>query len=108
MKEFIQAFYYQTVAFLPKAAAGILIFFGFWVAARFVKEIVLRAGRHAQLDFMIINLLSKTSQISMLILGLITALGTLGVNVSAVVAGLGLTGFALGLALKDALSNVLA
>jgi Mechanosensitive ion channel len=35
-------------------------------------------------------------------------LGTVGINVSALVAGLGLTGFALGFALKDALSNMLA
>jgi small-conductance mechanosensitive channel len=32
----------------------------------------------------------------------------MGVNVSALVASLGLTGFALGFALKDALSNLLA
>ena len=36
------------------------------------------------------------------------SLGTLGINVSALVAGLGLTGFALGFAFRDALSNVLA
>jgi len=35
-------------------------------------------------------------------------LGTVGVDVSALVASLGLTGFALGFALRDALSNVLA
>jgi len=44
----------------------------------------------------------------MVILGIITALGTLGVNVTALVAGLGLTGFALGFALKDSVSNLLA
>jgi len=38
--------------------------------------------------------------------GAISALGTLGVNITALVAGLGLTGFALGLALKDAISNL--
>lgn len=40
--------------------------------------------------------------------GVITALGTLGVNITALVAGLGLTGFALGMALKDAISNLVA
>ena len=40
--------------------------------------------------------------------GLVTALGTLGVDVSALVAGLGLTGFALGFAVKDTISNILA
>ena len=36
------------------------------------------------------------------------ALGTIGINVSALVAGLGLTGFALGFALKDVVSNLIA
>ncbi len=40
--------------------------------------------------------------------GAISALGTVGVNITALVAGLGLTGFALGLALKDAISNLVA
>ena len=44
----------------------------------------------------------------MLIFGAITALGTAGINVSALVAGLGLTGFALGFAFRDILSNLLA
>ena len=35
-------------------------------------------------------------------------MGTLGVNIGAMVAGLGLTGFALGLALRDILSNVVS
>lgn len=44
----------------------------------------------------------------MLVFGAVTALGTAGVDVAALVAGLGLTGFALGFALKDIISNVLA
>ena len=43
-----------------------------------------------------------------MVLGFITALGTLGINVTALVAGLGLTGFALGFALKDTISNMLS
>jgi len=43
-----------------------------------------------------------------MIFGFVTALGTLGINVSALVAGLGLTGFALGFALKDTISNLLS
>ena len=35
-------------------------------------------------------------------------MGTAGIDVSALVAGLGLTGFALGFAFRDVLSNVLA
>lgn len=48
------------------------------------------------------------AKISILVFGAITALGTLGINVSALVVGLGLSGFALGFALKDTISNLLA
>ncbi len=41
-------------------------------------------------------------------LGVVTGLGTMGIDVTAMVAGLGLTGFALGFALRDAVSNLLA
>jgi small-conductance mechanosensitive channel len=44
----------------------------------------------------------------LLVFGVLTALGTIGINISALVAGLGLTGFALGFALKDILSNFVA
>ena len=44
----------------------------------------------------------------LLVFGAVTALGTAGVDVAALVAGLGLTGFALGFAFKDIISNVLS
>ena len=43
-----------------------------------------------------------------MVIGLVTALGTLGIDVSAIVASLGLTGFAVGFALKDSISNLLS
>lgn len=54
------------------------------------------------------RLLASSINIIALIIGLISFLGTLGVNVSALIAGLGLSGLALGLALKDAISNFIA
>jgi len=53
-------------------------------------------------------LLSRVYYYGILIFGIITALGAAGLNVSALVTGLGLTGFALGFALKDVLSNLLS
>ena len=43
-----------------------------------------------------------------MIIGAIRTPGTVGVDVSALVAGLGLAGFAIGFALRDAVSNTLA
>jgi hypothetical protein len=47
-------------------------------------------------------------RITLVGIGVVTALGTLGVDVSAIVAGLGLTGLALGIALKDIVSNAMS
>jgi small-conductance mechanosensitive channel len=48
------------------------------------------------------------ANVGLWIVGLVTALGTVGINVSAIVASLGLTGFAVGFALKDSISNLLS
>ena len=53
-------------------------------------------------------LLARAAKIALITLGAVTALGNLGVDVSAIVVGLGLTGFALGFALRDTISNLLA
>jgi small-conductance mechanosensitive channel len=56
----------------------------------------------------VVDLLTQGSRFALLTSGAVTALGTMGIDISALVAGLGLTGFALGFALRDALSNFLA
>ena len=53
-------------------------------------------------------LLAKIVYISLVIIGIISGLGTTGVNIMPLITGLGLTGFALGFAFKDFLSNILA
>jgi small-conductance mechanosensitive channel len=54
------------------------------------------------------KLLGRAIHFTLLVFGWVTALGTLGLDVTALVAGLGLTGFALGFALRDIISNTLA
>ena len=56
----------------------------------------------------LIRLLGKAIKNILLIIGIISALGTIGVDISAMVAGLGLTGFAVGFAMKDILSNMIS
>jgi small-conductance mechanosensitive channel len=55
-----------------------------------------------------LGIVTRGIKVSLLLVGVVTALGTLGVNVAAMVTGLGLTGFAVGFALKDIISNALA
>lgn len=88
---------------------AIIILVSFWIVAAVAKKLIDRfSPRLGPERQELLHLGAQVACISIRIFGAITALGTLGADVSALVAGLGLTGFALGFALKDALSNVLA
>lgn len=92
----------------PRAGVAAMVFIAFWMVSLVVEKTARRIGRRSHLSTELLALIGRTASIALIVLGGITALGTAGVNVSALVAGLGLTGFALGFALKDALSNLLA
>ncbi len=97
------------ILFAPRVGGALLVFLGFWLAGALVGPMLRglarrTAGEHAEL----VELAAQASRIALRVIGTICALGTLGIDISALVAGLGLTGFALGFALKDALSNILA
>jgi small-conductance mechanosensitive channel len=98
----------QALVWLPSVgvAIGLLVFFG--LLARVAHFAVLRVVRRKKAHVALGELLASLARVSLTTLGVITALGTLGVNIQGIVAGLGLTGFALGFALKDSISNVLA
>lgn len=96
------------VLFLPRAGASIIVVLGFWMLSVIAANLVSRLGDRTRLARDVTGLLAGASKVALIVFGIITALGTVGINVSALVAGLGLTGFALGFALKDALSNLLA
>ena len=86
-----------------------IVFALFLIAGQISKWIFIRIGKsNNPSTFKIYKLMGSTSNIVLIIMGVVTALGTLGIDVSAIVASLGLTGFAIGFAFKDALSNYLA
>jgi small-conductance mechanosensitive channel len=90
---------------VPLAFEGVLVFVVFWLVALIGRRLIAVAAPRVRADTSVVLLLSRLYYYGVLIFGAITALGTAGLNVSALVAGLGLTGFALGFALKDVLSN---
>ena len=93
---------------LPRGGSALLVLFVFWLLAVVARKVVRKAGTVAGIDASVINLLARSAYIMLLLVGLVTSLGTLGVDVSAIVASLGLTGFAVGFALKDSISNLLS
>lgn len=105
---FYKALYAQTVAVWPQVLTGVFILFVFWIVARVVKFVIVRMARRAKRRREVYRLLGKCAKVTILIIGVITALGTMGIDVTALVTGLGLTGFAVGLALKDPISNAIS
>ena len=86
-----------------------VVFLAFLLIAYVVEKLILRCIRNISDEkSTIIKLLANVSKVSIILLGLVTSLGSVDIDVSALVAGLGLTGFAVGFALKDTLSNILS
>jgi len=108
VENLVQYLLNEATLWLPRVIGVVVILVVFFILAKIAKRIIISAAERLKLDSNLTSLLARTSNITLMIFGLVTALGTLGINVSALVAGLGLTGFALGFAMKDTISNLLS
>ena len=108
MNNILQILLDETMLWAPKLGSLVIIITVFYILSRIIKGLIIKTSQRLQVDNHLSYLLARTSSVTIIIFGLVTALGTLGINVSALVAGLGLTGFALGFALKDTISNLLS
>lgn len=107
MEQSIEQLKILITLWTPKVLSALLILAGFYVASR-IATTLMRRFLSVKLNNDVVEVIASAARIIVFTFGGITALGTLGVDVSALVAGLGLTGFAIGFALKDVISNVLA
>jgi small conductance mechanosensitive channel len=98
----------SVLLFLPRLGSSAIHFVLFWLAAIASQKTVRRVCDAREIDPTLTKLIGRAAKVTLVLLGLVTALGTLGIDVTALVAGLGLTGFALGFALKDIISNALS
>lgn len=108
MDDAIQTLLNETNLWLPRIGGIFVIILIFFALSKLLKSVIIKSSRRLDLDSHLTSLLSRISNITLITFAFVTALGTLGINVSAIVAGLGLTGFALGFALKDTISNILS
>jgi len=108
VENLVQYLFGEATLWVPRVIGVVVILVVFFILAKIVKRIIIRTAERLKLDGNLTSLLARISNITLIIFGFVTALGTLGVNVSALVAGLGLTGFALGYAMKDTISNLLS
>ncbi len=98
----------MALARAPQLAAGLLVILAAVLAAYLVRGALRRFLRKYEWAGRVGNLLSATIYYTILILGVLSGLSTMGVDITPIIAGLGLGGFALGFALRDALTNLLA
>lgn len=98
----------QLLIFTPRLVLSLVVFSAFVVGGLAADQVIRRLGHARSIDASLTGLLAKAAKVGLVLFGAVSGLGTLGIDVSALVAGLGLTGFALGFALKDIISNALA
>jgi len=108
MENIIQRLIEETTLWMPRVGGSVFILIVFYIISKISKRAITKGAERLKLDSHLTSLFARTSSLTLIILGFISALGTIGINVSALVAGLGLTGFALGFALKDTISNLLS
>lgn len=104
----IAAYWPQLLKMLTSAGGALLVFIGFWIAGGIAKAVIDRAAARDKVRRDVLELLANAARWGIVGFGAVTALGTLGADVTGLIAGLGLTGFALGFALKDIVSSLMA
>jgi small conductance mechanosensitive channel len=85
---------------------AILIFYFGKIIARSLGRLSKRIMQKYEVDAMLVDVVQATIYYSLLIVVIIAALGQLGVETTSFMAILGAAGLAVGLALKDTLSNI--
>ncbi len=98
----------RVVVHVPLVLTSVVLVFLFWTASRIARSVILRMGSNRRVNSDAVHILADGVKWAVLIVGLITGLGTVGIDISALIAGLGLTGLAIGIALKDVVSNSIA
>ena len=93
------------ISMLPKLVGGILVLVIGWWLAGVIAHIVVRGMERAKVDQGVREFLYSCVKVVVKIIVVITALSTMGMNVTTLIAALGTAGVAIGLALKDSLSN---
>ena len=98
----------MAIAHGPRIAVGMALIIGAFVAAYLIRLILKRLFRKYDWAGRVGNLMAATVYYTILVMGMLIGLSTMGVHIAPIIAGLGLGGFALGFALRDAVSNLLA
>ena len=98
----------KIVLWSSNIGLALVIMVAFIILGRVISRAIVKTFQQLEFDSQLTKLFARIAKLILNAFGVISAFGTLGIDVSAMVAGLGLTGFALGFALKDTITNLLA
>lgn len=105
MNEIISVIKLNIYSFAPKLLAAIVvIIIGRWLAIK-LSKVIAGLMKKSKADDSIVGFMESIAYYSLLIIVLIAAAGQLGIKTTSFLAILGAAGLAIGLALKDSLSN---
>jgi small conductance mechanosensitive channel len=105
MDKFIEAINTFASVYLIKVVAAILIFLiGMWLSRK-ISKIIARIIKKQNVDMTLVGFLQSLSYFTLLTIVIMAAIAQLGINITSFMAILGAAGLAVGLALKDSLSN---
>ena len=94
--------------FLVRVGVTAAIVAAAWGCGEMARRAVQRMGKLRNIEASLVRLFGQVAFFTAMAVGGIMALANLGINVSALMASLGLIGLAVGLALKEIISNVFA
>jgi len=103
--ESLSVFTDHVVTGLIRVALALAIFFAGRMVARWICGILSTQLKKYGLDDMLVKLASKTAYFSLIALIILAALEQIGINTTSALAVFGAAGLAVGLAVKDSLSN---
>lgn len=106
MSSMWSAFLTWLVSMLPRLAVSVLLFGLGWWLSNVVTRLMRRAVTRAKGDAGVTTFLSSLLNILLKVIISIMAIAQLGVDVTSLIAAIGTAGLAVGLAMKDNMSNV--
>lgn len=104
----IEAYTTIIIDFLPTLFLAFVIFIAFYIMSHIFAKLIMKAGSTGKLGREnVYQLLASAAKLVTLIIGILTSLSTIGIDMTPLIAGLGLSGLAISLALKDAVTNLI-
>lgn len=99
---------FMDISVLFSIISGTATFLLLWLIGTLLEHSIIKMGTHRHYSPAILSFLAIGVKRICMLVGAVSAAGSFGLDIRGLLAGLGLTGFALGFALKDLLSNTIA